>query len=72
MPPGDKGHSSITTSDQELVLSLLEPEQLAGLKKHVIPRRRLRGLTRFVVWSLRIYLLFMTVVVIYEVWTGVR
>ena len=72
MPPGDKEHSSITTSDQELVLSLLEPEQLAGLKKHVIPRRRLRGLTRLVVWSLRIYLLFMTVVVIYEVWTGVR
>ena len=72
MPSKDKGHSSITSSDQELVLSSLEPEQLAGLKKHLIPRRHLRGFEKFVVWSLRIYLLFMTVVVIYEVWTGVR
>jgi hypothetical protein len=44
MPSKDKGHSSITSSDQELVLSSLEPEQLAGLKKHLIPWRHLRGL----------------------------
>ena len=70
MPSKDKGHSSITSSDQELVLSSLEPEQLAGLKKHLIPRRHLRGLEKFVVWSLRIYLLFMMAVVIYQVWIG--
>ena len=72
MPSKDKGHSSITSSDQELVLSSLEPEQLAGLKKHLIPRRHLRGLEKFVVWSLRIYLLFMVAVVIYEVWTSIH
>ena len=70
MPSKDKGHSSITSSDQELVLSSLEPDQLAGLKKHLIPRRHLRGLEKFVLWSLRIYLLFMMVVVVYQVWIG--
>jgi hypothetical protein len=67
MTPKDKRHSSITSSDQELVLSTLEPEQLAGLKKHLIPRRHLKGIEKFVMWSLRIYLLFMMVVVIYQV-----
>jgi hypothetical protein len=65
----DKGHSSITSTDQQLVLSSLEPEQLAGLKKRVIPRRHLRGLEKLVMWSLRIYLLFMMVVVLYQVLT---
>jgi hypothetical protein len=69
MPSKDKGHSSITSTDQQLVLSSLEPEQLAGLKKHLIPRRHLRGLEKVVMWSLRIYLLFMMVVVIYQVLT---
>jgi hypothetical protein len=72
MASKDKVHSSITSSDQELVLASLEPEQLAGLKKHLIPRRHLRGLEKFVIWSLRIYLLFMMVVVIYQVWTSLR
>jgi hypothetical protein len=70
MPVKNKGRESITSSDQELVLSSLEPEQLAGLKKHLIPRRHLKGPEKFVMWSLRIYLLFMIVVVIYEVWAG--
>ena len=72
MTSKDKGHSSITSSDQELVLSSLEPEQLAGLKKHTIPRRHLKGLEKLVVWSLRIYLLFMMAVVIFEVWTNLH
>jgi len=72
MPLKDKGHISITSSDQELVLSSLEPEQLAGLKKHFIPRRHLRGLEKFVLWSLRIYLLFMMVVVTYQVWASLH
>jgi hypothetical protein len=66
----EKGHEAFTSSDQELVLSSLEPEQLAGLKKHLIPRRHLKGLEKFVMWSLRIYLLFMVVVVIYQVWAS--
>ena len=72
MTPKDTGHSSITSSDQEMVLSSLEPEQLAGLKKHLIPRRHLKGPEKLVMWSLRIYLLFMMAVVIYQVWTSSR
>jgi hypothetical protein len=72
MPSIDKGHSSVTSSDQELALSSLEPEQLAGVKKHLIPRRHLRGPEKFVVWSLRIYLVFMMAVVIYEVWVSLH
>ena len=72
MPSKDKEHSSITSSDQEMVLSSLEPEQLAGLKKHLIPRRHLNGLEKFVLWSLRIYLLFMMAVVILQVWTSLH
>jgi len=70
MPSKDKEHGSITSTDQELVLSSLEPEQLAGLKKRLIPRRHLRGFEAFVMWSLRVYLLFMMVVVIYQVLTS--
>jgi hypothetical protein len=72
MTPRDKGHGSITSSDQQLVLSSLEPEQLARLKKHLIPRRHLKGPEKFVMWSLRIYLLFMMVVVVYQVWISLR
>ncbi|HKM79376.1 MAG TPA: hypothetical protein VJY15_00240 [Candidatus Acidoferrum sp.] len=70
MTPKKKEHSEITPTDQEMVLSSLEPEQLAGLKKHLIPRRHLNGTEKFVMWSLRIYLLFMIVVVIYQVWAS--
>jgi hypothetical protein len=72
MTPREKGPGSITPSDQQLVLSSLEPEQLARLKKHLIPRRHLKGPEKFVMWSLRIYLLFMMVVVVYQVWTSLR
>jgi hypothetical protein len=68
----DKAHSSITSSDKELVLSSLEPDQLAGQKKRLIPRRQLRGSEKFIVWSLRIYLLFMMVVVIYDMWANLH
>jgi hypothetical protein len=72
MTSNEKGYSSIPSSDQELALSSLEPEQLVGLKKHLIPRRHLKGLEKFVLWSLRIYLLFMMVVVIYQVWISLH
>jgi hypothetical protein len=70
MTPKDKEHSSITSSEQQLVLSSLKPEQLAGPKKHLIPWHHLKGPEKFVMWSLRIYLLFMMVVVVYQVWTS--
>jgi hypothetical protein len=72
VPSRDKTHDAITSTDQQLVLSSLEPEQLARLKKHLIPRRHLSGLEKFVMWSLRIYLLFMIVVVIYQMWASLH
>ena len=68
----DKTPVAISSSDRQLVLSSLEPEQLARLKKHLIPRRHLKGPEKFVMWSLRIYLLFMMVVVVYQVWTSLH
>ncbi|MGA8154326.1 MAG: hypothetical protein WB952_25505 [Terriglobales bacterium] len=62
----------ISTSDQTLVLSSLEHDQLARAKKHFIPRRHLKGPELVVLWSLRIYLLFMMAVVGYQVWIAVR
>ena len=63
---------SISTSDQSLVLSLLEHDQLAKAKKHFIPRRRLKGPELVVLWALRLYLLFMMTVVGYQVWIAAR
>ena len=57
-------------SEQDLVLATLEPDQLAESKKQHVPRRRLKGPELLVLWFLRIYLLFMIVVVIYQAWTG--
>ncbi len=63
---------SISSADQSLVLSSLEHDQLAKAKKHLIPRRHLKGPELLLVWALRIYLLFMMAVVGYQVWTAVR
>jgi hypothetical protein len=65
-----KVQNSTNLSEEELVLSTLEPDQLAEAKKQHIPRRHLRGAELLVLWFLRIYLLFMIVVVIYQAWTG--
>jgi hypothetical protein len=66
----EEGQMAVTPSDRDLVLSSLERDQLAGLKKRHIPRRQLKGHQIFVLWSLRIYLIFMMVVVVYQVWTS--
>jgi len=62
----------ISIADENLVLSSLEPDQLARAKKHLIPRRHLKGPELLVLWALRIYLLFMMAVVGYQVWIAVR
>lgn len=66
----DLEKSSSVSPDRELVLSSLEPDQLAALKKQPIPRRHLRGFEKLILWSLRIYVLFMIAVVIYQVLSG--
>jgi len=62
----------ISSSEQSLVLASLEHDQLVRAKKHFIPRRHLRGAELVIMWSLRLYLLFMMAVVGYQVWTAVR
>ncbi len=59
-------------TDQSWVLSTLEHDQLAKAKKHPIPRRRLKGFELLILWAFRLYLLFMMVVVGYQVWTAAR
>lgn len=72
MPQKDQENASAVSRDQELVLSSLELDQLAAAKKQPIPRRHLRGFEKFVLWSLRIYVLFMVAVVLYQVFSGAR
>ncbi|MGA8493542.1 MAG: hypothetical protein WB711_24185 [Terriglobales bacterium] len=57
-------------ADRKLVLSSLEHDQLVRAKKHHIPLRILKGPELAVLWALRIYLLFMMAVVVYQVWTA--
>jgi hypothetical protein len=63
---------SAILAEEDLVLSTLEPDQLAEAKKVRVPRRRLKGRELLVLWFLRIYLLFMMVVVIYQALTAAR
>ena len=62
----------VDASEERLVLWTLEPDQLAEAKKQRVPRRRLKGAELLVLWALRVYLLFMVAVVIYQAWTGAR
>ena len=70
MTKGLKVRESTSISEEALVLSTLEPDQLAEGNKRPVPRRHLRGPELLVLWFLRIYLIFMIVVVIYQAWTG--
>lgn len=58
-------------SGPEQILAVLEPDQLATAKHH-FPRRSLRGLEIVLLWSLRIYLLFMLAVVVYQIWVATK
>ncbi len=67
--PGDD--HDISSEDLASVVASLEPDQLISAKeKHHCPRRNLTRTEMVVFWALRIYLVFMVGVVIYQVWTG--
>lgn len=59
------------TQDVE-VLALLEPDQLTEATRQPLPRRSLKKSEVIFLWSLRVYLLFMIGVVVYELWRGTR
>ncbi len=68
--PDEAKADHVTAADAELVLAALERDQLAEAHKFPIPRRQLKGGEKAILWSLRIYLLFMLAVVVYQIWSG--
>ncbi len=62
----------ITEEEVGWVLTNLERDQLVQEKSAPVPRRQLRGGQLVLVWALRIYLIFMMVVVFWQAWTAVR
>jgi hypothetical protein len=60
------------TSQDNFVTAVLEPDQLSEAHKKPVPRRQLRGPLLLVLWLMRIYLLFMIAVVVYQVWSGLH
>lgn len=72
MAPEPGTNNSIASSEQELVLAALELDQLAEIKKQRVPRRRLTRPETLLLWALRLYLLFMMAVVLYQVSAGAR
>jgi hypothetical protein len=54
------------------VLEVLEPDQLVQAKEERLGRARLGRGTQLLMWALRGYVLFMLVVVGYQVWTTIH
>jgi hypothetical protein len=63
----------VTREELSSVMTALEPDQIISTKEHHhCPRRRLTRIEMILFWGLRIYLVFMVGVVVYQIWTGVR
>ena len=66
-------NSEVDREEFVAVMTALEPDQLISTKDHHhCPRRHLTRSEMLLFWALRIYLLFMVGVVIYQIWTSVR
>lgn len=55
------------TLDSQTMLSALEPDQLVSAKKQPLPRRSLRPWQSFMLWLLRLYLVAVMGILIYQV-----
>ncbi len=56
-------------ASQALVREQLELDQLVAAKKHHLPRRKLSRLENVALWALRIYVVLMVAVVVYQIVT---
>lgn len=65
-------HEHVSEADAGFVLSTLDRDQLAGVKRAPMPRRRLRRGELLILWALRVYLVFMLAVVCWQAWTASR
>jgi hypothetical protein len=69
-PPLD---AEVSREELASVMTSLEPDQIVSSKeKHHCPRRQLTRIETGVFWALRLYLVFMVGVVVYQIWTSVR
>ena len=57
----------VSVEDHDLALAVLEHDQLAAAKSKRYSRRTFKGAEVLIVWSLRVYVLFMFAVVFYQV-----
>jgi hypothetical protein len=69
-----RGENADTGSERDAlnsVMAALEPDQVISTKeKHHFARRKFSSAEMLLFWALRIYLIFMVGVVIYQIWTS--
>jgi len=72
-PGAEVSREEVSREELSSVMAALEPDQIVSTKDHHhCARRRLTRTEMVLFWGLRIYLVFMVGVVVYQIWTGAR